>query len=107
KDGGYYLASGSTARNYGIEGINSDLRLELAKLTTYPPISYTNVTFSQNTTFGPQAQRDVDIPDCGYHYTPLDYLFGGCYADADLTASAGMSLGWFRTGSGWYHAGHG
>lgn len=107
KDGGYYLATGSTARNYGSESINSDLRLELAKLTTYPPISYTNVTFSQNTTFSPQAQRDVDAPDCGYHYIPLDYLFGGCHANADLTASAGTSLGWFRTGSGWYQAGHG
>src|SRR2546426_7420896 len=25
----------------------------------------------------PQAQRDTDVPDLGYHYSPLDYVVNG------------------------------
>jgi hypothetical protein len=103
----HYLANGSVHRNAGTTNIDSTLLAELKSKTTYPPISYTNVTFTTPQTFSPQAQRDTDVPDKGYHYDPLDYLFGGCHANSNLTFTAGTAVGWFRTTSGWYHAGHG
>ena len=61
----------------------------------------------QSPLLGPQAGRDTDTPDLGYHYPPLDYLFGGVTNNANLTFSAGTAVGWFRTTQGWQHAGHG
>ena len=43
----------------------------------------------------------------GYEYDPLDYVFGGVTANANLTFAAGTAAGWFRVSSGWNHAGHG
>jgi hypothetical protein len=104
--GKHYLASASSFRNAGTTNIDSGLLQELRSKTTYPPISYTNVSFTTPQTFSPQAQRDTDIPDLGYHYDPLDYAFGGCETSANLTFAAGTASGCFRTTSGWYHAGH-
>lgn len=105
-DGAHYLAT-DTYRNVGITNINPGLLADLRKKTTYPPMAYTNVTFSSAMIFPPQAQRDTDIPDLGYHYDPLDYNFGGCTANSNMTFTAGTAVGWFRTSSGWYHAGQG
>lgn len=103
--GEHYLATNSVYRNVGTTNIDATLLASLRTKTTYPPIAHTNVTFSVPTTFGPQAQRDTDIPDLGYHYEPLDYSLGGCAASSNLTFTAGTAVGWFRTTSGWYHAG--
>jgi hypothetical protein len=49
----------------------------------------------------PQAPRDTNaLPDLGYHYDPLDYAFGGCMANSNITFTAGTAVGWFRTTSG-------
>jgi len=103
----YYLADGSTNRNAGTTNISSALLADLQKKTTYPPIVYSNATLSADTTLGAQAQRDTDIPDLGYHYDPLDYAFGGTTANSNVVFTAGTAVGWFRTSSGWQHAGHG
>jgi len=105
--GSYYLATSSTNRDAGTTNLNADLLLSLGKKTTYPPVAYTNVTFTNPTNFSPQAQRDSDVPDLGYHYEPLDVTFGGCTANSNITFTAGTAVGWFRTSSGYYHAGHG
>ena len=106
--GEYYLANGCNFHNAGTANIDPVLLANLATKTTYPPIAFTNVTFSSATTFPPQAQRDnTGTPDLGYHYDPIDYSFGGCFADANLTFTAGTAVGWFRTSSGWEHAGYG
>ncbi|HRT09334.1 MAG TPA: hypothetical protein P5038_11095 [Candidatus Paceibacterota bacterium] len=105
--GGHYLAPDSPYRNAGTEAIHPGLREALRSLTTYAPVVYSNVTVSVPVTFRPQAQRDTDAPDLGYHYAPLDHVFGGVTANADLTFAPGTAAGWFRTSSGWYHAGHG
>ena len=106
--GEYYLTSGCGFHNAGTNNIDPTLLADLAAKTTYPPIAYTNVTFSSAATFSPQAQRDnTGIPDLGYHYDPIDYSFGGCSADSNFTFTAGTVVGWFRTSSGWYHAGYG
>jgi hypothetical protein len=105
--GGNYLAASSPYRDIGTTNISSTLLDDLRTKTTYPPIAYTNATFNTATTFSPQAERDTNTPDLGYHYDPLDYTFGGCAANSNLTFTAGTAVGWFRTTSGWYHAGHG
>jgi hypothetical protein len=105
--GAHYLAVDSTNRNAGTTNINSTLAADFGKLTTYPPLVYSNVTISVDTTFSPQAGRDADIPDLGYHYDPLDYVFGGVTANGNLTFTAGTAAGWFRSTAGWFHAGYG
>jgi hypothetical protein len=70
--GAHYLVAGSAYRNAGMTNINAALANELKTRTTYPPIGLTN-DFTVNTTLAPQAQRDTDIPDLGWHYGVLDY----------------------------------
>jgi hypothetical protein len=104
---GHYLADQSPYRNAGTTNIDVTLQADLQRKTTYPPIVYSNITMQTDITFGPQAQRDNDTPDIGVHYDPLDYAFGGCTANGNVTFQAGTASAWFRTSSGWYHAGHG
>lgn len=104
--GAHYLATNSIYRNAGTTNIDAGLAAWLQRKTTYPPLAFTNTT-STYTSLGPQAQRDTDTPDVGYHYDPLDYIFGKVDQSADLTFSAGTAVGWFRYDSGWTHAGHG
>jgi hypothetical protein len=99
--GSHYLAPDSPFRNAGTTNVEADLLRELGQKTTYPPIVYSNTTLSIATTFSPQAQRDTDTPDLGYHYDPLDYCFGGVRAYSNLTFTAGTAMGWFELpGSG-------
>jgi hypothetical protein len=105
--GAHYLAAGSTNRNAGTTNINPALLSSLKQRTTYPPVVYSNITILLDTTFNPQARRDTDVPDIGWHYSPLDYAFGGVTGSGNLTFSAGTAAGWFRTSSGWQNAGHG
>ena len=94
--------------DWRVDAANSTLTL-LRERTTVAPVTYSNVTFAVNTTFSPQAPRDLATPDLGNHYAPLGYAFGGCHTAADLhlLVTAGTALGWFRTNSGWQHAGPG
>jgi hypothetical protein len=103
--GNYYLTNGSPFRNVGTTNIDAGLLAGIQTKTTYPPVTCTNQTFSTPTTFSPQAPRDTDTPDLGYHYDALDYSMGGCAATTNITFSPGTAVGWFRTSSGWYHAG--
>ena len=105
--GGYYLATNSPYHNFGTTNIDPQLLTNLATKTTYPPIIYSNTTISVATNFSPQAQRDTSAtPDLGYHYDPIDYLFGGVVAQSNFTFTAGTAFGWFALpGSSWQ--GHG
>jgi len=44
--------------------------------------------FTVSTTLNPQAQRDTDVPDVGWHYDPLDY----CWSGLNLTNSSTLTL---------------
>ena len=79
--GAHYLVASSAYRNAGTANINAALAKELKTRTTYPPIILTN-DFTVNTTLAPQAQRDTDIPDLGWHYAPLDYIWSTLNLDA-------------------------
>jgi len=90
-DGGaYYLTNGSPYRNAGTTNISPALLSMLEAKTTYPPVSYSNW---DNLQLGPQAQRDVDTPDLGYHYNPLDYVMNGENLDAGLRFQPGTVVG--------------
>ena len=91
--GSYYLAAGSTNRNAGTPNLNPALLSDLSRRTTYPPVEI-STNFTANTTLGPQAQRDTDTPDLGYHYDPLDYVVSGrTLTNATLTLTNGVALG--------------
>lgn len=91
----YYL-NGSTYRGMGTTNISPDLLANLRQKTTYPPVVYSNVTFSVVTNFSPQAPRDTNaMPDIGYHYDPLDYVFGNVSVATNISFAAGTAVGWF------------
>ncbi len=98
--GSYYLTNGCNFLNVGTTNISPTVLADLKMKTTCPPIVYSNTTVSIATTFSPQAQRDTDIPDLGYHYDPIDYIFGGVQINSNVTVTAGTSVAWFElTGS--------
>jgi hypothetical protein len=99
--GSHYLADGSPYRNAGTTNLEPGLLAELAQKTTYPPIVYSNVTIFGAATFSPQAQRDNDQPDLGYHYDPLDWCFGGVTAsNASVTTMPGTAIALFGWSGG-------
>src|SRR5207245_11124246 len=83
----YHYLADNTYRNLGTTNINARLAADLRKMTTYPPIVLTT-DFTVTTTLTPQAQRDTDTPDLGWHYDSLDY----CWTGLNLTNSATLLL---------------
>jgi hypothetical protein len=90
--GSHYLTN-NTYRNAGTTNISPGLLAQLGALTTYPPLVLTN-GFSTSTVLSPQAQRDTDLPDLGYHYYPLDYCWSGLgLTNATLNLTNGVAVG--------------
>jgi hypothetical protein len=99
--GNYYLTNGCGFFNAGTTNIDRTLLASLAQKTTYPPIVYSNVTVSVPTTLSPQAQRDTDTPDLGYHYDPIDYLADEFQVtNALLTITGGAVIGCYNDSAG-------
>ena len=104
--GAHYLAPASPYRNAGTTNVTSALRDALKLLTTYPPVVLSNTTVI-NSTLSPQAARDTDTPDLGYHYPPLDWVVNTLtVTGGTLTLTNGVVLGtfggtgiWLRDGS--------
>jgi len=92
----HYLPSGSTNRNSGVTAITPRLSAELRRKTTFPPTVFSNEIFSVESTFGPIVERELDIPDRGFHYDALDYVFGGVTANTNITFAPGTAVGWFE-----------
>jgi len=90
----YHYLADNTYRNLGTTNINATLASSLKKLTTYPPIVLVNA-ITVNTTLAPQAGRDNDTPDLGYHYDPLDYFACGVTVASNVTvlATNGVAVG--------------
>jgi hypothetical protein len=89
----------NTYRNLG--ATNVSILADLRKMTTYPPIVLSN-HFTVNASLSPQAQRDTDTPDIGWHYWPLDYCWSGLnLTNATLTLTNGVAIGIYGT-SGTY-----
>jgi len=100
--GSGYLAAASPYRHAGTTNVDPMILVDIATKTTYPPLVQSNLTFSAATNFGPWVPLDnTGTPDLGFHYPPLDYVFGGVNAYANVTFSAGTAVGWFELpGSG-------
>jgi hypothetical protein len=97
--GGLYLTNGCAFRNAGTNRIDPVLLAELPDKTTWAPLVYSNVAFSTPTNFSPCVPRDTNAsPDLGYHYSPLDYVFGGVNAYSNITFTAGTAVGWYNGG---------
>lgn len=95
--GDYYLTNGCGFVNAGTTNIDPGLLADIGIKTTYPPIILTS-GFKSSTTLYPQAQRDMDTPDLGYHYDPLDYcwtaLWCGVYGySGTLFLTNGVAIG--------------
>ncbi len=93
-----YLTNNSSFRNAGTTNIDSTLRASLQQLTTYPPIVAGHVTTIGNTnwTLVPQALRDTNAPDLGFHYPPIDWAFGGVYVtNSTITAQTGTAIAFY------------
>ena len=98
--GSYYLATNSPYRDAGTTNIDPTLLADLGKKTTYPPLWLTN-TISTDTTLFPQAGRDTDTPDLGFHYDPVDYLSSFVVTNATLTLTNGVVLGYYSDYGVW------
>ena len=95
----YYLVNGSTNRDAGTTTINSSLLADLQTMTTYPPVVMSGV-FSNNYTFFPQAQRDTDTPDLGYHFDPIDFAIDIAVSNAIMTVLPGTTLAGYASSTG-------
>lgn len=91
----HYLNTNSSHRNLGTTNIGTKLLGEIRKRTTYPPTVIGNGGYYTNSlTLYPNAQRDADVPDLGYHYDSLDYVFSGVIlTNASITAMPGVAIG--------------
>jgi hypothetical protein len=55
-------------------------------------------TLNAPQTYSPQAQRDNDTLDLGYHYDPLDWCLGGVLVtNATVTINPGTAIAGFGT----------
>ena len=98
--GKHYLAASSPYRDAGTTNINATLAAELKTRTTYAPVVLTNLATS--VTLTPVAGRDTDVPDQGFHYSPLD--FWGCgvtLSNMTLLATNGVAIGVDFASSSW------
>lgn len=91
--GAYYLPIDSPHRNAGTPAIDPTLAIELGSLTTEAP-QVINADVTADTTWQPVVERDMDVPDRGYHYPPLDYLVSDRrVAYATLQLEDGVTVG--------------
>lgn len=96
-----YLGPGSSFRNVGTTNVGASLLNDLKKRTTYPPLVLTNTVMTA-TTLSPQAQRDTDLPDLGYHYDPIDYAINTLtVTNTTLTLTNGVALATFGNNGIW------
>ena len=106
--GNFYLAPDCPYRNAGTWNVNSALMGGLAKKTTFPPIVYAYTYLPLNAcNLSPQAQRDSDTPDLGWHYDPIDYALGWTAVTNPgvVTLTPGAVVATFGTNSGTYGLG--
>ena len=94
--GSTYLMPNSQYRNAGTTNIHAKLLADLKQRTTYPPIVLSN-DFTVATTLAPQAQRDTDTPDLGFHILPLDYCWNNLNLNASLTLTNGVAVAIYGT----------
>lgn len=94
--GNHYLKSDSSFRSVGTTAINPALLTYLRKKTTQPPVVRSDLTTTTATTLAPQAERDADAPDLGYHYDPIDYIaYLDRYVGCNLTINPATVIAYY------------
>ncbi len=68
--GDHYLADDSPYRDIGRIDLGDEMLADLKKKTTFAPV-YSAPT---NSLLNVTVERDVELPDLGYHYDPLDWI---------------------------------
>jgi hypothetical protein len=95
--GSYYLTNGSPYATAGTANIDPDLLADLQEKTVWPPRVYAYTNISPLVTLSPVVARDTNSsPAIGFHYSPLDFVFGGSDLYSNLTVTAGTAVGWFE-----------
>ncbi|HEX3718234.1 MAG TPA: hypothetical protein VH595_09710 [Verrucomicrobiae bacterium] len=102
--GAHYLAANSPYRNAGTTNIDPAVLADLQSTTTYPPVIIPAGWFTNDYTFFPQAQRDTDAADIGYHYDPLDYAVSMEVSNAIVTVLPGTALGTYGSYGLWLYS---
>jgi hypothetical protein len=96
-----YLTNISSFIGGGTPGVGSGILAQLAARTTRAPLVYSNLTYSVPLSYAPVVTRDTNgTPDLGYHYDPVDIMFGGVVSYSNVTFAAGTAMGWFELNSG-------
>jgi hypothetical protein len=106
--GDHYLLTGSSFRNAGTTSIDATLLASLRRKTTWPPILFPSNTTVGNTNLviAPQIERDDGLPDLGWHYEPLDIVFGSVYfTNSSILITNGAAVGTYLISSGTYGIG--
>jgi hypothetical protein len=90
--GGRYLADSSPHRGVGTTNLSATTLAILPLTTTHAPVEL-STGFTVDTVLYPTAPRDVDTPDLGYHYPPLDYMVGSLnLTNATLVVTNGVAM---------------
>ena len=97
--GSRYL-NGNVYRNSGTTNISPTLLSAIRLRTTYPPVVLTGDIVS-DTTLYPQAPRDTDLPDLGWHYLSLDYCWSGLTLSNATLRLAGVAVAVYGTNGIW------
>jgi hypothetical protein len=94
--GNYYL--NAVLQNSGCTNLHPALALDLRQLTTQPPVVISNTILSGDLNLSPQAQRDTDIPDQGFHYASLDFAVSAIRTTnaVNITLAPDTAVGVFR-----------
>src|SRR5712671_618820 len=85
-------------RDAGTTNIDAGLAADLRCLTTYPPLVFPvrKIIGNTNLVLSPQAERDADLPDLGFHYSPLDFVFGWAWlTNSTIVLTNGVAIGTF------------
>ncbi len=97
--GRYYLTSASQFRDQGSSEYSPS---DLPGTTTWPPVIYSNITLTSATTLEPQVWRDIDTPDLGYHYDPVDVIAHQVgITNATLILTNGIVVGYYDSTGIW------
>ncbi len=93
--GNYYLSSTSRFLTNGTTNISPALLSQLQMKTTQPPLFLTN-PITANTVLTPQAQRDTNGTELGFHYDVIDYLAACTVSNATLLLTNGVAVGYYN-----------
>ena len=76
----------------GTTNVSPALLADIRTKTTFPPIMLVS-NFTVATILSPQAQRDTNAPDIGYHYDPMDYIWTNLVMTKNVTLTNGVAVG--------------